>query len=207
VTRHGHYSCYIKGCRRPECCEARYRYNKQYELRRRQTGGRTTVDAKDCAQRLRQLHRAGHSYPVIAQASGLDRRSLQAIADGKSKRVQLRTERQILALTASDCRVVTRGYLPSSPTYALVDELVKAGWSRYWVQQRIGWPQGELRPRVWRSTHARVQALHDELWTANAEGTRPLREVCRCHGSLEPHLVKDRERSRAYRARKREEAA
>lgn len=79
---HGTRACYVRGCRRPECGDAHYRYMSRYRLDR-ERGQARRLPAAPIVERARQLAAAGWTSGQIAQAAGCAERTISALLAGQ----------------------------------------------------------------------------------------------------------------------------
>lgn len=100
---HGTRSCYVNGCRQPECCEANREYMREmYRLRlavkKRIPKKVDLVDPGPSHRRVAELRAAGMGCPSIAAAAGLRRETVREIANGTRQFVTRDTERRVLSV-------------------------------------------------------------------------------------------------------------
>jgi transcriptional regulator with XRE-family HTH domain len=94
---HGERRCYLRGCRRDECCQANYRYMSRIRLDHGRGQRRRTTTTKALAH-IRSLTAAGWTQAQICRATGLPHRTISAIANGLYKETNRGIEQRILAL-------------------------------------------------------------------------------------------------------------
>ncbi|MDT0270614.1 helix-turn-helix transcriptional regulator [Streptomyces sp. DSM 44915] len=75
---HGTRACYLRGCRRPPCRNANYRYNKWYSART--ISGRIRTSAGPASSHVQALCAAGWSHGQIAAAAGTARSTIGRLA-------------------------------------------------------------------------------------------------------------------------------
>lgn len=143
---HGAYVKYVvERCRCGPCRQA----NRDYENRRQRAMTRPDevwapyVPAGPARAHCRRLAEAGVGLKQVAKVSGVPHGSLsklvygdRARGMGPSKRVRKATADRILGVRESDLAAGAR--VDAGPTWALIDELVKAGYWKVWIARRIG---------------------------------------------------------------------
>ncbi|WP_234316800.1 hypothetical protein, partial [Streptomyces sp. NRRL S-15] len=97
LPKHGERACYLRGCRRPECCDANYRYMCRIRLEH-ERGQRRRTEAQPVADRVAELIGAGWTQAQIERATGVGHRTLSPLLSGQYPRVHATTARKILAL-------------------------------------------------------------------------------------------------------------
>jgi len=167
---HGTHACYVLdrcGCQ--PCCDA----NTAYERRRRHAINRPDevwrpyVSAAPARRHLKQLAEAGVGLKQVAKVSGLGHGVLSKLVYGDrarnmgpSRRIRQVTADKILAVTVAD--VADGAKVDGSATWALIEELVAAGYTKTWIAGQLGRSVGNLRrrPLVRASTAQAVAELH-----------------------------------------------
>lgn len=94
---HGERRCYLRGCRRPECLDAHYRYMSRWRLDQ-QRGHRRRVPAGRTVDHITRLTGAGWSFAQIGTAAGCAHRTIAALVAGEHRTVATETERRVLAV-------------------------------------------------------------------------------------------------------------
>lgn len=133
--RHGERRCYLRGCRRPECAAANYRYMSRYRLDRHRTGNRR-LPADATAHHIQQLTAAGWSYNQIAAAAGPAHRTISAIAQRRTTTVTPDTERRILNIPIQPPAATQ--YVDATGTRRRLQALVAIGWPFVLIGPAIG---------------------------------------------------------------------
>jgi hypothetical protein len=85
---------------------------------------------------LAELSRRGVGSHSVAEASGVARTIINAIASGARRQVRSRTERALLAVDET-CRA-DGALVPAAPTWRNVRRLLDAGWSRAAIARALG---------------------------------------------------------------------
>ncbi|MFE7476282.1 hypothetical protein ACFU98_35105, partial [Streptomyces sp. NPDC057575] len=87
APQHGERRCYLRGCRRPECLDAHYRYMSRYRLDR-ERGTTRRIPAGPAAQHVQNLHKDGWTTGQIAAASRCADRTISDLLHHKNKTVR-----------------------------------------------------------------------------------------------------------------------
>lgn len=123
TRRHGTRSCYVLGCRRPECVAAHTAYTHDYYVRyRRPLEANPPVNPAAAVAHVAHLRAAGMGYPAIAAASGVGIATLRTLTCRKG--ILARTERAILAVQPAPWRRDATG------ARRRVQVLGRLGWSQ-----------------------------------------------------------------------------
>ena len=173
---HGSYAKYVlEKCRCEECTGA----NRAYERRRARARSRPDevwlpyVPAAPARRHLEKLRKAGVGLRTIAALSGVSHGALSKIVYGDrkrgrepSRRIRPETLAAILAVDVEVARGAQR--VPAGPTWARLDELVAAGYTKAYLARALGsqakTPALQLgRERVLASTARAVEMLHRRL--------------------------------------------
>lgn len=125
--------CYLRGCRRPECKQADYRYMSALRLDHHR-GRRRRTDATQTRVHLERLLAAGWLQVQIARTARLSHRVLTAVLAGQST-VTNATARAILNIPIGPAPGDARD-VDATGTVRRVRALVA-----------IGWPLAQLAPR------------------------------------------------------------
>lgn len=134
-SQHGERACYLRGCRRPECADAHYRYMSRYRLDL-QRGQRRRVPAAPARARVHALLDAGWSRSQIATTTGCSARGVSALARGHVNDVSPLTERRILALPVGP--PPTPPYVDATGTMRRLQALVAIGHPMVNIAAAIG---------------------------------------------------------------------
>lgn len=133
---HGDRLRYMAGCRCPACRGANTAYERMRARARKAGLGNPIVPADEARAHLKALSAAGVGRATVAQATDISGAIVQMIAAGIRERVRLATARKILAVTP-DCKADgTR--IDAAPTWALIQELLKAGDTKLSIARALG---------------------------------------------------------------------
>ncbi|MYM92359.1 hypothetical protein [Duganella vulcania] len=101
------------------------------------------VSAEPVLQHLQHLSNKGVHLRVISQACDVAEQILRKILSGRQKHVRAETERMILSLTES--ALSTHILVPANRARALVNRLLKAGYSKAQLAQALGQKSASLQ--------------------------------------------------------------
>ncbi|MCX4863499.1 MULTISPECIES: hypothetical protein [unclassified Streptomyces] len=170
--QHGERRCYLRGCRRPECEQANYRYMSRLRLDNARGQHRRIASTQTIAH-VERLIANGWNQTQIASAAGLGERTVGQLLQGRAY-VYVGTARSILAI-----HVGPPPYTPRN---------VDATGSRRRIQAlvAIGWPLNQLAPRVGLNVFALGHIANGDLQqvrsTTAALITRHYRQLSRTPG-------------------------
>lgn len=161
---HGIRARYVSGCRCDACKSANRLYARQRA--RAKVYGRTNglVDARPVRKHLLALRRAGVGRRGIADAAGVPASTVAKLASGAKHRLREATARRLLAVTAEAAADGTR--VPAGPTWALIGELQREGFSKAEIARRLGYVRPALqlgRRRVLASTAQKVERFYRSI--------------------------------------------
>ena len=176
------------GCRCAPCTQA----NSDYErLRARKTtapdvwGPPTElVDIdEELLEHVRALTAAGVGYKPLAQAAGVNPKTVLDLLHQRRRRIWPENRRRILSVTTS--AAAPHALIDVAPTMRLIDELVAGGVPRYRIAREALGLEGamalQMRPDLVTVAKARaIAAYHDQTWRTSPA----LREVCRCFAAI-----------------------
>jgi|GEM_PF-1453678 len=171
-----------------EAAAARDRLNK----RDRPKPPNQYVSASKARAHLRALAKLGVGVKSIGASCGVAPSVLDRIKRGMIKRTRRATEAKILA-TSVETAARGRAKIDGAPTWKLLDDLLRRGFTKTWVAQQLGGPQarslqikrdvvsGETARKV-RELHARLAGQHPPArtgrWKFAPPPTKPVaREV------------------------------
>lgn len=119
---------------------------------------------------LAELSRLGIGRHAVAEASGVSRSLVNAIASGAAQQVRARTERALLAVDET-CRA-DGALVPAARVWRHVRRILEAGWSRAAIARALGnvTPALQIGRRAVRlRTADRLQRLADRVAATRAE--------------------------------------
>ncbi|TVL89817.1 hypothetical protein [Streptomyces sp. SAJ15] len=188
--QHGERRCYLRGCRRPECLDAHYRYMSRYRLDR-ERGQKRRVPAGPTLDRIRGLLEAGWLRSQIADATGCSARGISGIASGKVTEVSPATERRVLGLPVGP--PPPPRYTDATGTVRRLRALVVMGHSMASIAVRIGFHPNALShlahgayPRVCVTTAESVARVYRQWVLVPGSSVRSRNHAARqgWHGPL-----------------------
>jgi len=167
---HGTHACYVLdrcGCQPCRDASTAYERRRRHAINRPDEVWRPYVAAGTARCHLKGLAAAGVGLKQVAKVSGLGHGVLSKLVYGDrarnmapSRRIRQATADKILAVTVADVAVGAK--IDGSRTWALVEELVAAGYTKTWIAGQLGRSVGNLRrrPLVRASTARAVAELH-----------------------------------------------
>lgn len=157
---HGTRSRYASGCKCVPCRAANSRYETERFQARRNGDWNGYVSAATAREWLSRLSKKGVGRHSVCAASGVSDTILYAIITGRRLKIRARTERRILAVDES-CRA-DRSYVPAEPTWVLIRQLLRDGYTKGWIAMQLGQktPALQLNKRIVTAKNAsRVKRL------------------------------------------------
>lgn len=151
-------ACYLRGCRRPECCAANNRYLKHYRLDRARTGNRRT-DAAPVAKRVRELAAAGWSHQQIADAACCSRRLIAALLDNTYPTIERNLAHRVLNAQPTLATAAPTSYVNATGSIRRTQALIAHGHSLAEVCAAVGMSTGALG-RIINHGHPQITARH-----------------------------------------------
>lgn len=136
APQHGERRCYLRGCRRPECRAANYRYMSKLRLER-QRGQRRRTCIKHVTDHVQNLIDAGWTQAQIERATGVGHRSIAPILAGSQPNVGVRTEQRLLALPVGPPPCDARD-IDATGTRRRIQALVAIGYNYPTLGRHIG---------------------------------------------------------------------
>lgn len=133
---HGSRVRYIGGCRCDPCRGANTAYEKLRQIARQNGEWIGLVDSAKSRQHLDALSQAGVGRRAVAAASDVPNSILTEIKSGKRPKIRAATERRILAVTPD--MMSDRALIDAAPSWALINALCAAGFTRGNLAQRLG---------------------------------------------------------------------
>ena len=144
----GTYACYTfgptgshmgNGCRCAPCRQA----NRTYEQARTRRIQPAYVAANRARTHIAFLRGEGIGLKTVARRSGVPHGTLSKLIYGDrtrrmapSKRIRHSTEEKILAVTPADA--ADGGRIDAAPTWTVIDQLVRRGWTKVKIARRCG---------------------------------------------------------------------
>ncbi len=118
-------------------------------------------------RRIRALQQAGWTYPEIAAAAGVDRRTVHNIMTGYVAHVHQRTATTIVGLRPADAP----NRVPGIGTCRRIQALALMGWPITWTGREVGMRGSQVnelmagrRKRIPRAQAEAVKALFEKRW-------------------------------------------
>ena len=134
--QHGERRCYLRGCRKPECEAANYRYMSRLRLDHVQgRPRRTTPDA--AVKHLNALLDLGWTQAQISRASGINHRVLGSLLHGTYRSTNRSVEERVLALAITAPPADDRD-TDSTGTIRRVRALIAIGYSGASIAAAVG---------------------------------------------------------------------
>lgn len=161
---HGDRLRYIAGCRCDLCRKANSAYERSRQQARRSGDWNGIVSAGKARAHMLALQAQGIGRRAIADVTDIAETILSDVRAGTRPNIRARTERLILAVTpemAADGALV-----PAAPTWSLVAELVRAGFTKHSLARRLGQKGQGLqlgKDYVTVRNAERLKKLHREL--------------------------------------------
>lgn len=161
---HGDRLRYIGGCRCDSCRAANTAYERSRNAARAAGDWNGIVSADKARRHIKKLSKLGVGRRAIQAATDIANTVLCEIRSGKKKNIRARTERLILGVTTD-----VRGdafLVPAGPAWALIDELLAAGYTKSEVAFGIGRKTPALqlnKTTITLRNEAAVKRLHAKL--------------------------------------------
>lgn len=133
---HGSRLRYMAGCRCDLCRSANAAYERDRIEARKNGDWNGIVPACHARRHLNRLSRLGVGRRTVADVTDIAETILAEIRSGKRKNIRARTERLILAVTAESA--ADRALIPATKTWALLNELIAAGYTRGHIALALG---------------------------------------------------------------------
>ncbi|MFB6873712.1 hypothetical protein [Streptomyces sp. NPDC056323] len=137
TPQHGERRCYLRGCRRPECRTAHYRYMSRYRLDRERGNSRRVASGPTTAH-VRNLIAQGWSRSQIADVSGCTEAAVARVARGVHPTVRADLSRRILAAQPTIRTVNERTSVAAIGTIRRVRALIAVGYPLIAIAEASG---------------------------------------------------------------------
>lgn len=161
---HGTRIRYIAGCRCVPCRAANSRYESGRLRARRNGDWNGLVPAARAKKHLRALTRVGVGRRSVAEASDVGETVIAEIRSGAKKQIRARTERRILSVTKD--AVAGAACIPADRTWVLINRMLREGFTRGALAQRIGRKTPALqigKRRVLARTAMEVERFYERI--------------------------------------------
>lgn len=171
---HGSHAKYaIERCRCEPCRLAQRVYNRNRIRQMSRPDGvwQPYVDAGPVRDHVQWLQTCGVGIKTIAKLSGVAHGTLSKLMFGDlqrhmppSRRVRPTTAKRVMAVMPNHASGAQK--VPAAPTWRLLNDLIRRGWSRAELARRLGGQGPGLqihRHQVLASTARKVERLHAEL--------------------------------------------
>lgn len=172
---HGDRLSYMAGCRCFHCRSANTAYEADRKVARAAGDWNGNVSAEKARAHLKMLSTQGVGRRSVAAASDVADTVLQLVISGRKTSIRARTERAILAVTKDAAG--DRALVPAKDTWQLLNRLIKDGFTKSYLAQRLGGKTRALQLKkdfvTVRSAY-RVQCLYNELQSTCAKSTTRL---------------------------------
>lgn len=161
---HGDRLRYLGGCRCDACRAANTAYERSRNVARAAGDWNGIVSADKARRHIKKLSKLGVGRRAIQAATDVADTILSEIRSGTRKNIRARTERLILAVTTD-----VRGeacLVPAGPTWALIDDLIAAGYTKSEIALGIGRKTPALqldKTTITLRNEAAVKRLHARL--------------------------------------------
>lgn len=188
---HGTRARYLYGCRCDSCRTAQRTYSRNYYRQQSARKGTSLVDSTLVKQHLDRLAGYGMGARSVADAAGLDRKTVQDVAHGRRPRVTRRAAFRILRVTP-DC-APDHALIDAAPTWALIRQMVEEGYANKELARLLGYrgryiPIDKTRCSVRNAN--RVRVLHECLMGDEARPLpqlKPFHHANRVYAKAQPH--------------------
>ena len=162
IRSHGDRLRYVAGCRCDECRKANSAYERQRLEARKNGDWNGIVDAAKARAHLIGLSSAGIGQRAVAAATDIAISIIGEIRTGHKKRIRARTERLILAVNRD--MVSESALVPSGPSLKLVNELVKAGFTKLRIATELNGSRSiHLCKQITVRNAAAIKRIHARL--------------------------------------------
>ncbi|OYD53294.1 hypothetical protein CGK74_13860 [Thauera propionica] len=155
---------YMAGCRCPACRGANTAYERMRAKARKAGEANPFVPADAARAHIQALAAAGVGRRTLSIATDITEATLWAIKRGERANLRRATEKKILAMRAD--LLADGALVDAAPTWALIDALLKAGFTKKAIARGLGQQGSGLqlsRTRVTVRNAEKVRRLHDKL--------------------------------------------
>jgi len=179
---HGYARYRLDGCRCNACGWARYQYDSRRSRLVAQGRWQPYVDPAEARGHAERLRAGGLGTRQIADLAGLNRKALQDVLNGRTRRIRPATHAAILAVPA-DAELADKTVIPAEGTWRRVQALAAAGWSLTAQAREVGWQVGNYcallkRPHLTAHTARLVRDLYGR-WSMLPPPTGPRADLAR----------------------------
>lgn len=166
---HGYARYSLDGCRCYVCAWARAQYNDRRERLIRLGQWQPFVDPGVARAHAERLRAAGFGTRQIAALAGLNRKALQDVLNGRTRRIRPATHAAVLAVP-DGAELADKTLTPACGTCRRIQALAANGWSLPVQAREVGWLPGNFhallkRPQITAQTARLVRDLYDR-WSA-----------------------------------------
>lgn len=162
---HGSTRMYGRGCRCLRCGIAYSEAQKERRERLKRGEGDYSVSAQAARDHLRYLSRHDVGYRSVFDCTGIYPQVVQAIRNGRRKRIRLSTEAKILKVPAS--AKSGGAYVSSRRSVSQLNSLLKMGYRRKEIAAEMGYRSGSIQwersPRITVRTELKMAAAFRRL--------------------------------------------
>lgn len=162
--QHGERRCYLRGCRRPECRTAHYRYMSRYRLDRAR-GNQRRVPTGPAAAHVKTLHAAGWSSSQIAAVAGCSERVVICLAAGTYATMRADLAARITAAQPHYTSAKSTTYVNATGSIRRVRALIAIGHPLTAIAQAVGITKTALG-RIINYDHERITARNAQAIAA-----------------------------------------
>lgn len=135
---HGDRLRYMAGCRCDACRAANAAYERMRIAERKAGNADNIVPADKARAHLLALSAAGVGRKSVGQATDINQSILHKIRTGTRTQIRRSTERRILAVPVDAAMLSDGAHIDAGPSWALVAELVQAGFTKKRIAHELG---------------------------------------------------------------------
>lgn len=133
---HGDRLRYLGGCRCDLCRKANSTYERARQIARRAGDWNGIVPAAKARAHMVALQKQGIGRRTIADVTDIAESVLSGIRAGTHTNIRARTERLILGVTND--MAADHSHVQASPSWKLINELLRAGFTKVSLARRLG---------------------------------------------------------------------